>query len=251
MISRNMFYHAAHWTFLLPTEISIFVNTTYWPQTKKQLSSRNVLALKKLVQTLYTLVSFFGIEKYSRVLRVLTEQSLADWFCVNISRILWYLFSPRTVSEFHFYDFVNLTELIISSKWHYQKTSLLIACVHAMRAMRASVVYVPTCPRANVPKACQHLIFTCQHANVPIKVPNVCQFFNYFSKEFVSFWIFQLSLTLANFKNIWATLENLSRETDDLNFDICKISLRKNLINLKSLTSFSMEHVKFTKHLFG
>ena len=36
-------------------------------------------------------------------------------------------------------------------------------------AIRASVVYVPTCPRANVPKACQLLIFTCQRATgVPI-----------------------------------------------------------------------------------
>ena len=34
----------------------------------------------------------------------------------------------------------------------------------AVRAIRASVVYVPTCPRANVPKACQLLIFTCQRA---------------------------------------------------------------------------------------
>ena len=32
----------------------------------------------------------------------------------------------------------------------------------AMCAIRASAVYVPTCPRANVPKACQLLIFTCQ-----------------------------------------------------------------------------------------
>ena len=31
--------------------------------------------------------------------------------------------------------------------------------------MHASVVYVPTCPRAIVPKGCRLLIFTCQRAN--------------------------------------------------------------------------------------
>ena len=36
-----------------------------------------------------------------------------------------------------------------------------------------------TCPRANVPKSCQLLIFTCQRVNVP----KARQFFNYFSKE--------------------------------------------------------------------
>ena len=44
-----------------------------------------------------------------------------------------------------------------------------------------------------------------------------------------NFWIFQLYLTFAtNFKNIWAILENLSRETKNLHFDICQISSRKN-----------------------
>ena len=42
-----------------------------------------------------------------------------------------------------------------------------------MRLIGASVVYLPTCQRVNVPKACQFLIFVCQCANVPInaKVP--------------------------------------------------------------------------------
>ena len=40
--------------------------------------------------------------------------------------------------------------------------------------MRASVVCVPTCPHANVPKAGQLLIFTFQRANVPINMPT-CQ----------------------------------------------------------------------------
>ena len=35
------------------------------------------------------------------------------------------------------------------------------------RAMRASMVYVPTRPRANVPKVHQFLIFTCQRAKEP------------------------------------------------------------------------------------
>ena len=59
----------------------------------------------------------------------------------------------------------------------------------------------------------------------------------------------QLCSRFANFKNIWAILENLSRETKNLNFGICKLSLRKNL--LKSLTSFSMEHVRLTEQLFS
>ena len=45
----------------------------------------------------------------------------------------------------------------------------------------------------------------------------------------------------ANFKNIWAILGNLSRETKISNFGICKILLRKNLVHLKPLTSLSME----------
>ena len=53
----------------------------------------------------------------------------------------------------------------------------------------------------------------------------------------------------GNFQNIWAVLENLSSATKNLNFEICKISLRKNLVNLKPLTS--MEHVGLTEQLFG
>ena len=43
-----------------------------------------------------------------------------------------------------------------------------------MRAIHANVVYVATCLRANVLKASQLLIFTCQHANVPINM-STCQ----------------------------------------------------------------------------
>ena len=52
----------------------------------------------------------------------------------------------------------------------------------------------------------------------------------------------------ANFKKIWAILGNLSRETKNLNSGICKISLRKNVP--KSLTSFSVKHVRLTEQLF-
>ena len=65
-------------------------------------------------------------------------------------------------------------------------------------------------------------------------------FLTIFPKNFLVFEFFQFCLTFANFKNILATPENLSRETKNLNFEICKISLRKNLslINLTPLTSF-------------
>ena len=64
------------------------------------------------------------------------------------------------------------------------------------KSMTASHFYVPTCQRcanysiwhANMPKEYQLFNFVCQ---------KVHQFFNYFSKEFFNFWIFQLSLTLA------------------------------------------------------
>ena len=53
-------------------------------------------------------------------------------------------------------------------------------------------------------------------ANVPT-LQWACQFFSYFSKE----KNFQLWLTFTNFKNICAVLEKLSRETKNLNCDIC------------------------------
>ena len=73
--------------------------------------------------------------------------------------------------------------------------------------------------RAYVPKASQHFIFTCQRAKNVLFFKLACQrtnrranFFNYFSKE----TMFQVWLTFANFKNTWAILENLSRETENL-----------------------------------
>ena len=47
-----------------------------------------------------------------------------------------------------------------------------------MRAIRASVVYLSTCLRVNVPKECQVLIFTCQRANQHASVPKASRFFN-------------------------------------------------------------------------
>ena len=135
----------------------------------------------------------------------------------------------------------------------------------AMCAMHASVVYVPTCQRFNVVKVWRRLIFTCQRANkrtnvqiFQLGVPTFQkerEFFNFICQKayqfFNYFWIFQLCLTFANLKNIWAVLENLSRETKNLNFQFSKISLRKDLMNLEALMQFLTEHIRLTEQLFG
>ena len=118
------------------------------------------------------------------------------------------------------------------------------AKLRAMRAIRASLTHVPTCPHTNMP--------TCQkRANFSFLRTNMltCQFFNlacqwakkrakfsstFRKKIFFNFWIFQLCLTLVNFNNIWAILENLSREIKNLNFDICKISTNFNFKLLRN-----------------
>ena len=51
-----------------------------------------------------------------------------------------------------------VTFTLSQSVWEFTK-------LHAIYAMRASVVCVPTWQRRNVPNACQLLIFTCQRAN--------------------------------------------------------------------------------------
>ena len=132
------------------------------------------------------------------------------------------------------------------------------------RAMRANMVYVPMCQllifmcqraneRVNVPKPCQFSNLACQRAkrcaNFSILLAKGISIFQAFFKRILEFWVFHLCLTFAIFNNIWAILANLSWETKILNFDICKISLRKNLINLKPLTPFSMKHVELTEHL--
>ena len=100
--------------------------------------------------------------------------------------------------------------------------------------------------RVNVPKDCQILIFTFQRANKRTKGVSIFQL-----RLPKGVPIFQLWSIFAHFENIWAILENLSREKSNLNFDICKISSRKNFVNLKPLMSFSMEHVGLTVQLFG
>ena len=74
------------------------------------------------------------------------------------------------------------------------------------------------------------IIKQCTHSHsLPSTPTHPQQFLSTFSKEFFNFWVFQLSSTFANFKNIWAILKNLPRETKNSNFDICKILFRTNL----------------------
>ena len=129
-------------------------------------------------------------------------------------------------------------------------------------AMRASVVYAPTRQRASVSKACQLLIFTCQRVNKPANVPKACQIFQIhlrkdvpifqvFFKRAFQFFNISISLNICKFQEYLGNSRNLSRKTKNLNFDFCKISLRKNLSNPKPLTSFSMKRVGLTEQLFG
>ena len=124
-----------------------------------------------------------------------------------------------------------------------------------------------TCPHASVPNVCQLFIVTCQRANKRANVPKVCQLFNLacqrakgvpifqfclpkgvpifqlFFKRIFQFLNFSVILTICKFQEYLGN----SRK---LNFDICKMSLRKNLANLKPLMSFSIEHVGLTEQLF-
>ena len=120
-----------------------------------------------------------------------------------------------------------------------------------------------TCPSVNVPTCEKRANFSCLCANVStcqymcqrVSVPKSClllafqffncscqkayQFFNYFSKESFNFWIFQICLTFANFKNIWAVLETSSRETKNLNFDFCKTQKAYQFFNYFSKEFFN------------
>ena len=105
-------------------------------------------------------------------------------------------------------------------------------------------------------------------ANVPINLPKTCQFFNLafqhakrgsnistspaktrsnYSTIFQKKLYFSIMLNTCKYQKY---LGNLSHETKNLNFEVCTISMMKNLINLKPLTSFSMEHVRLTEQLF-
>ena len=48
----------------------------------------------------------------------------------------------------------------------------------AMRAIRASVIYVPTCQRANSVPTSHFYVSACQRANKRANGPKTCQFFN-------------------------------------------------------------------------
>ena len=112
-----------------------------------------------------------------------------------------------------------ITFTLSQSVWEFVK----------LRAIRAMRLVWSMCPCVNLPMCQKRANFSFLRANVPKNVPtcqrctsystwcaNVLranQSFNYFSKEFFNLWIFQLCSTIANFKNIWAILENLSRET--------------------------------------
>ena len=112
---------------------------------------------------------------------------------------------------------------------------------------RAMVPVWSTCSRVNLSTCKKHADFSLLRANVPINLPT-CQgpkgvpIFQLHQPKGVPFcqknfcsWMFQLCITFTNFYNISATVENFSWETKNVNFDICKISLRKNRISLKPL----------------
>ena len=107
--------------------------------------------------------------------------------------------------------------------------------------------------RANVPKAWQYFNIACQRvkkganfSTSPAK--KAYQFFNFFVFQFLNF---SIMLNICKFLEYLANSRKLSRETKNLNFDICKISLRKNFINLKPIIPFSAEHVGLIEQLFG
>ena len=93
--------------------------------------------------------------------------------------VLDYLYHPN---YFKLIGIDSLRQTLFLNKLILQGTMMVreFAKSRAKRAyvptcLRASVVYVPMCQSANVPKTCQLLIFTCQraskHTNVPINVP--------------------------------------------------------------------------------
>ena len=126
----------------------------------------------------------------------------------------------------------------------------LLSCHMTKSSLLNHVPCVPvwsTCSRVNLSTCKKHADFSLLRANVPINLPT-CQgpkgvpIFQLHQPKGVPFcqknfcsWMFQLCITFTNFYNISATVENFSCETKNVNFDICKISLRKNRISLKPL----------------
>ena len=143
------------------------------------------------------------------------------------------------------------TFTLSQSMWEFGKSRVI-------RAMRARGL------RANVPSACQLPIFTCQRAKgVPIiqlgihrgiGVP-IFQFhllkglpiFQTFFKRTFQLLNFSIMLNICKFQEYLGISRKLISETKNSNFDICKISLRENLVSLKPLTSFSMVHLRLTE----
>ena len=114
---------------------------------------------------------------------------------------------------------------------HYQTVHL----PHSPRPTHTYPNFFPNHPHPHPPKI-KYNAPQCQFFKITGQ--KVQQIFNLFLKEFSEFWIFQLCSIFSSFKNIWAILEKLSRETKNLSFDIWKVLLTKNLVNLKPLTSF-------------
>ena len=78
------------------------------------------------------------------------------------------------------------------------------AKLRVMRAARASVVYLPTCPRANVPKACQLLILTCQTCHKRTNLPKPCQFFNFACQRAQACQFFKLACQRGKWRAIFS-----------------------------------------------
>ena len=72
-------------------------------------------------------------------------------------------------------------------------------------------------------------------------VPNGVPIIQLFFESIFQFLNFSIMLNIFQ-----AILESLSRKKKEFKFWLRKISLRKRLVNLKTLTSFSMEHVGLT-----
>ena len=96
---------------------------------------------------------------------------------VSVAECWHHLSSFRSSHSQMFFKISVLKNFGIFTGKHLCRSLFLIKCrpeslefvkSRAIRGIRASVVYVPMCQRANVPKASQLLIFTCQcTTNVP------------------------------------------------------------------------------------
>ena len=100
------------------------------------------------------------------------------------------------------------------------------------------------CPRVNAPNACQFLIITCQRANKHANVPKACQSFNFVCQKAYQFFnCFSIFGIFSHFHHV-----QISRIFGQ--FQKTYLA-KKRIVNLKPLTSFSIEHVGSTEQLFG